>query len=123
MADVKRVTKREYFGEVVKMAESLGRTDIVEFAQHEIELLDKKASSKVTTKTQKENESIKEIIKNFLNETPNEMFTITQLQEKVEDLKDYSNQKISALVSQLVKANEIDKVVDKKKSYFKALAD
>ena len=43
MADVKRVTKREYFGEVVKMAESLGRTDIVEFAQHEIELLDKKA--------------------------------------------------------------------------------
>ena len=51
------------------------------------------------------------------------MFTITQLQEKVEDLKDYSNQKISALVSQLVKANEIDKVVDKKKSYFKALAD
>lgn len=123
MADVKRVTKREYFGEVVKMAESLGRTDIVEFAQHEIELLDKKASSKVTTKTQKENEGIKEIIKNFLNETPNEMFTITQLQEKVEDLKDYSNQKISALVSQLVKANEIDKVVDKKKSYFKALAD
>lgn len=123
MADVKRVTKREYFGEVVKMAESLGRTDIIEFAQHEIELLDKKASSKVTTKTQKENEGIKEIIKNFLNETPNEMFTITQLQEKVEDLKDYSNQKISALVSQLVKANEIDKVVDKKKSYFKALAD
>ena len=123
MADVKRVTKREYFGEVVKMAESLGRTDIVEFAQHEIELLDKKASSKVTTKTQKENEGIKKIIKNFLNETPNEMFTITQLQEKVEDLKDYSNQKISALVSQLVKANEIDKVVDKKKSYFKALAD
>ena len=123
MADVKRVTKREYFGEVIKMAESLGRTDIVEFAQHEIELLDKKASSKVTTKTQKENEGIKEIIKNFLNETPNEMFTITQLQEKVEDLKDYSNQKISALVSQLVKANEIDKVVDKKKSYFKALAD
>ena len=123
MADVKRVTKKEYFGEVVKMAESLGRTDIVEFAQHEIELLDKKASSKVTTKTQKENEGIKEIIKNFLNETPNEMFTITQLQEKVEDLKDYSNQKISALVSQLYKANEIDKIVDKKKSYFKALAD
>lgn len=123
MADVKRVTKREYFGEVVKMAESLGRTDIVEFAQHEIELLDKKASSKVTTKTQKENEGIKEIIKNFLNETPNEMFTITQLQEKIADLADYSNQKVSALVNQLYKANEIDKVVDKKKSYFKALAD
>lgn len=123
MADVKRVTKREYFGEVVKMAESLGRTDIVEFAQHEIELLDKKASSKVTTKTQKENEGIKEVIKNFLNSTPNEMFTITQLQEKIADLADYSNQKVSALVNQLYKANEIDKVVDKKKSYFKALAD
>ena len=123
MADVKRETKRDNFEEIIKIAKELERTDLVEFAQHEIDLLDKKASSKVTTKTQKENEGIKEIIKNFLNETPNEMFTITQLQEKVEDLKDYSNQKISALVSQLVKANEIDKVVDKKKSYFKALAD
>lgn len=123
MADVKRVTKREYFGEVVKMAESLGRTDIVEFAQHEIDLLDKKAGSKITTKTQKENEGIKEVIKDFLNATPNEMFTITQLQEKIADLADFSNQKISALVNQLYKANEIDKVVDKKKSYFKALAD
>ena len=123
MADVKRVTKRDNFEEVIKIAKELGRTDLVEFAQHEIDLLDKKASSKVTTKTQKENEGIKEVIKNFLNSTPNEMFTITQLQEKITDLADYSNQKVSALVNQLYKANEIDKVVDKKKSYFKALAD
>lgn len=123
MADVKRVTKRDNFEEVIKIAKELGRTDLVEFAQHEIDLLDKKASSKVTTKTQKENEGIKEVIKNFLNNTPNEMFTITQLQEKIADLADYSNQKVSALVNQLYKANEIDKVVDKKKSYFKALAD
>ena len=123
MADVKRVTKRDNFEEVIKIAKKLGRTDLVEFAQHEIDLLDKKASSKVTTKTQKENEGIKEVIKNFLNSTPNEMFTITQLQEKIADLADYSNQKVSALVNQLYKANEIDKVVDKKKSYFKALAD
>ena len=123
MADVRRVTKRDNFEEVIKIAKELGRTDLVEFAQHEIDLLDKKASSKVTTKTQKENEGIKEVIKNFLNSTPNEMFTITQLQEKIADLADYSNQKVSALVNQLYKANEIDKVVDKKKSYFKALAD
>ena len=123
MADIKRVTKRDNFEEVIKIAKELGRTDLVEFAQHEIDLLDKKASSKVTTKTQKENEGIKEVIKNFLNSTPNEMFTITQLQEKIADLADYSNQKVSALVNQLYKANEIDKVVDKKKSYFKALAD
>ena len=123
MADVKRVTKRDNFEEVIKIAKELGRTDLVEFAQHEIDLLDKKASSKVTTKTQKENEGIKEVIKNFLNSTPNEMFTITQLQEKIADLADYSNQKVSALVNQLYKANEVDKVVDKKKSYFKALAD
>ena len=123
MADIKRVTKRENFEEVIKIAEGLGRTDIIEFAQHEIELLDKKASSKTTTKTQKENEGIKTVIKDFLNATPNEMFTITQLQEKITDLADFSNQKISALVNQLYKANEIDKVIDKKKSYFKALAD
>ena len=78
-------------------------------------MLDKKTSSKVTTKTQKENEGIKEVIKDFLNATPNEMFTITQLQEKIADLVDFSNQKISALVNQLYKANEIDKVVDKNK--------
>ena len=118
MSNVKKVTKRDNFEEVIKIATELGRTDLVEFAQHEIELLDKKANSKVATKTQKENEGLKENILEFLRDNSNEMFTITQLQEKVVELEGLSNQKVSALVAQMVKTEEVKRITDKKKSYF-----
>lgn len=118
MSNVKKVTKRDNFEEVIKIATELGRTDLVEFAQHEIELLDKKANSKVATKTQKENEGLKENILEFLRDNSNEMFTITQLQEKVAELEGLSNQKVSALVAQMVKTEEVKRITDKKKSYF-----
>lgn len=118
MSNVKKVTKRDNFEEVIKIATELGRTDLVEFAQHEIELLDKKANSKVATKTQKENEGLKENILEFLKDNSNEMFTITQLQEKVVELEGLSNQKVSALVAQMVKTEEVKRITDKKKSYF-----
>lgn len=118
MSNVKKITKRDNFEEVIKIATELGRTDLVEFAQHEIELLDKKANSKVATKTQKENEGLKENILEFLRDNSNEMFTITQLQEKVAELEGLSNQKVSALVAQMVKTEEVKRITDKKKSYF-----
>ena len=46
------------------------------------------------------------------------MFTITQLQEKVVELEGLSNQKVSALVAQMVKTEEVKRITDKKKSYF-----
>jgi hypothetical protein len=115
MATTKKITKKERFNELIAMVSD--RTDLVEFLNHEIELLDKKASTKTQTKTQKENESFKELIVNVLRNGAKPM-TITDIQENDSTLATLSNQKISALLTQLKNDNVIVKVVDKKKAYF-----
>jgi DNA-binding transcriptional regulator GbsR (MarR family) len=91
----------------------------VDFLVHERELLEKKSSNSGQTKTQKENETIKEKIVETLKEL-GRYATITEIQEGNEELGAYSNQKISALLKQLVDTQVVEKMIDKKKAYFKA---
>ena len=113
----KKITKRDSFNEVIKLEQENGRNDLVEFAQHEIDLLDSKKSNNTMTTTQKENENIKTIILEELGRV-GKAVTITELQAQSEKLANYSNQKVSALLKQLVDAKAVAKVTDKKKSYF-----
>ena len=119
----KKLTKKEMF-EMIKGV-CADRTDIVDFCNHEIELLSRKNSKSGATKTQKENE----IVANMLVEELAKIgkpITITDLMNTSENVKNYTlengnnltNQKISAIFKQLVESNKIVKVVDKKKSYF-----
>lgn len=119
----KRLTKKDYF-EMIKGV-CADRTDIVDFCNHEIELLSRKNSKSGATKTQKENE----IVANMLIEELAKIgkpITITDLMNTSEIVKGYTlengnnltNQKISAIFKQLVENQRIVKVVDKKKSYF-----
>ena len=117
----KKVTKREYFNTLRGIVENLGREDLVEFIDHEIELLNKKATSKKPTKIQVENENIKGLIIEGL-ENLGKPVTISELQESDENLANLSNQKISALLTQLIKDNKVVRVEDKRKAYF-SLAD
>ena len=91
----------------------------MDFIDHEIELLSKKSSRTAPTKTQVENEKIKEKIVATLVEL-GKYATITEIQNANMELADLSNQKISALLKQLVDTNIIEKMIDKKKAYFKA---
>lgn len=119
----KRLTKKDYF-EMIKGV-CADRTDIVDFCNHEIELLSRKNSKSGATKTQKENE----IVANMLVEELAKIgkpITITDLMNTSKIVKGYTlengnnltNQKISAIFKQLVESQRIVKVVDKKKSYF-----
>lgn len=90
----------------------------VDFLLHERELLEKKSSNSGQTKTQKENEVIKDKIVNALR-VLDKFVTITELQESNEEIANYSNQKVSALLKQLVDSNIVSRQVDKKKAYFK----
>lgn len=114
----KKVTKREYYGMILGMAEVQERQDLVDFINHEIELLDKKASNKRPTKVQVENENIKGIIIETL-ENLGKAVSISEMQEASEVLANLSNQKISALLTQLVKAEKVARVEDKRKTLFK----
>ena len=115
MANAK-VTKKDNFEEVIKIAKELGRTDLVEFAQHELDLLKKKTSTK-STKTNEEQIALMEKIVNALNEIGRGV-TITELQKENAEMAEYSNQKLSAMLKKLVDNKQVTKIVDKKKSYF-----
>ena len=119
----KRLTKKDYF-EMIKGV-CADRTDIVDFCNHEIELLSRKNSKSGATKTQKENEIVANILIEELAKV-GKPITITDLMNTSDTIKNYTlengnnltNQKISAIFKQLVESNKIVKVVDKKKSYF-----
>ena len=91
--------------------------DVINFVNHEIELLDRKHSKTSQTKTQKENELIKENIVKVLTKIDRPV-TITELQNESAEMEVYSNQKLSALLKQLVQNGIVTKTIDKKKSYF-----
>lgn len=115
----KKITKRFVLNHLI---ENYGKDIVVlDFAKHELELLDKKASSKTPTKTQLENENLKEVIVKVLTDLakPSTISEITNANEKLVDL---SNQKISALLTQLINANVVVRTSDKKKAYFSLVA-
>lgn len=115
----RKITKRDNYNEIIKLATELNRKDLVDFCNHEIELLDRKKSSDTKTKTQIANESIKETITNVLVESATKM-TISDIQNTNTELSELSNQKMSALLKQLVDSQVVCKVIDKKKAYFYA---
>lgn len=127
MENVKKVTKRDYF-EIIKGICG-DREDIVNFCNHEIELLSRKNSRNSATKTQKENLIVAEVLVEELAKV-NKPITITDLMNASDTIQNYTlengnkltNQKISAIFKQLVENKTIVKVVDKKKSYF-SIAD
>ena len=42
MAEIKKLTKKDYFKELKEIVTEIGRTDLVDFIDHEVELLSKK---------------------------------------------------------------------------------
>ena len=119
----KKMTKKETINLLIDVL--MGNKEVedmqifVDFLVHERELLEKKSSNSGQTKTQKENEVIKDKIVETLKGL-GKYATITEIQEANAELGEYSNQKISALLKQLVESEVITRIVDKKKAYFKA---
>ena len=107
-------TKRDLFLEVREVV--AGNEELVAFVDHELELLDKKASTK-STKVNDEQVALMEKIVNALNEIGRSV-TISELQKENAEMAEYSNQKLSAMLKKLVDNKQVTKIVDKKKSYF-----
>lgn len=92
--------------------------EIVNFINHEIELLNRKSSSSTMTKTQKENIAICGLIKEALAALGRPV-TVTELMS-VETLASYNSQKLSALLAKMGEkgTKEVVRTVEKKKAYF-----
>ena len=107
-------TKRDLFLEVREVV--AGNEELVAFIDHELELLNKKTSTK-STKVNEEQVALMEKIVNALNEIGRSV-TISELQKENAEMAEYSNQKLSAMLKKLVDNKQVTKMVDKKKSYF-----
>lgn len=108
-------TKREYFNELKTIVSD--NDALVAFIDHELELLDKKNSApKNPTAKQLENEKVKDYILAHLVKP----MTISEMLKDF--LADYptelSNQRVSAIVKQLVEDNAVIRTVEKRKAYF-----
>ena len=118
----KKMTKRDYFNGLLGVIENHKDSienyeDFKAFIEREIELLNKKRSNSKPTKTQIENEKIKEKILEVLADV-NEVMTISELMT-ADGLENYSNQKLSVLCHQLVNEHKVVNTKVKKVSYFK----
>ena len=117
-----KTTKKEMFTALRALVENVeceNKDGLLGFLSHEIESLDKRheKSSTSLTKTQKENLSIMEEIKDALFEVAKPV-TITELVAATPTLGRYSSQKLSALLKLMKDRGEVIRTEDKKKAYF-----
>lgn len=111
-----KITKREVIGMMMNEEVVKANPTYVAYLKNELALLDKKAQNKKATKTQEQNEGIKATILEVLATIGKG--TVTDIQNGNAELSALTNQKVSALVRQLVESKEVVKTTDKKKSIF-----
>ena len=111
-----KITKREVIGMMMNEEVVKANPTYVAYLENELALLDKKAQNKKATKTQEQNVGIKATILKVLATIGSG--TVTDIQNGNEGLSALSNQKVSALIRQLVESGEVVRTTDKKKSIF-----
>ena len=115
------MTKREKFEMLANLTEVKSNPILMEFIEHEMELLAKKnTSEKKPTAVQVANEGLKQTIMEVLMDNGG-LMTVTDIQKSCEELSELSNQKVTALIRQLKEDGKVEKIEDKRKSYFKAV--
>ena len=121
----KKMTKREKF-EMLK-ALVADNAMLVEFIDHEIELLDKKKSNGNAKANEKMATEV-ELVYNALVSvgratTASELIAETDLTALANESGVVSPQKVSAMFKKLKEQGKVESYTDKKKTYFKVVAE
>lgn len=121
MSVEKKLTKREKFEMIAKIDAVASNPILAEFVEHELDLLAKKNASGVgkQTATQKANEELKSAILDEMAKEPNRLFSISEMIKVFPCCNDLSLPKVTAVVTQLSKANVVERVEEKRKAYFR----
>lgn len=114
-----KTTKRQFFGMLLEMENVKANSELVTFINHEIELLDKKASKSASKRADSNSELASKLIEELV--AIGKAVTISEFMKLSETVKaeELSNQKISSIFSKL-KDTEITRTVIKGKAYFSA---
>lgn len=118
MANSTKLTKAQKFAMLKEIPAVKENATLVEFIDHELELLAKKNSAdKKPTAQQTANDGIKGAILEGMAE--GKLYTITDLIKEIPDCADLTNQRVSALVRQLMANGSVERVEEKRKAYFR----
>ena len=116
MTNTKKMTKADYFKQI--MANYPLTEDEKGFCEHELELLAKKNSAeKKPTAVQVANDGIKDAIYEGMTEST--LYTITDLIKNVDACAELTNQRVSALVRQMIADGKVERIEEKRKAYFR----
>ena len=118
MANTTKMTKKDYFKAILAIEEVKANSAMVDFINHELELLAKKnASEKKLTPTQKENLTIQEAILSHME--LNVLYTITDFIKTIPECAEMSNQRVSAIVRIMREEKKVERIEEKRKAYFR----
>lgn len=118
---IEKMTKKQKF----EMLKGLVKDNqmLVEFIDHEIELLDKKKSNGNAKANEKMEKSVElvynALVKAIVPITASELIAKGGLDELANEFGVVSTQKVSAYLNKLVASGKVVKSVDKKKTYFR----
>lgn len=120
MKTMEKVTKRDNFNAIIKLATEANRPDLVDFAKHEIELLEKKASA-----PRKESEA--HVASEKLAQTVLDLMEVDKLYRVADLIKlvgdpDISTSKMSTAIRLFLLGSSVERVEEKRVAYFKRIA-
>ena len=112
-----KLTKAQKFAMLRAIPAVAENAMLVEFIDHEVELLGKKNSAeKKPTAQQVANAGIATAIIEGME--PNRLYTVTEVIKSIPACADLTNQRVSALLRQLVEGGKVKRTEDKRKAYF-----
>ena len=118
----KKITKKEYFAQIIKVLEEQGNTELVDFCEREVALLNKKAENKKSRGASAENAILAETVYNVLADNGTGM-TVSEVQKSCDELSCLSTPKLTALMKILIDAGRVLRTADKKRTTFSAIIE
>lgn len=112
-----KITKKDRYTEMISLFEEMGRTDLVEFCQHEVELVTKKSGNRKPSAVSEQDERLKAITVEVLSDME-KGGTVSDISKGHEELRGLSNQKMAAILKKLIEDGKVVKEMDKKKAIF-----
>lgn len=111
----KKITKKDYFNQIIEVLSEHGTQEQVDFCKHEIELLDKKAQNKKKGVSE-ENRKLADIVLTVLAD--GKKMTVSEVQKADTELSTLSTPKVTALLNLLQNEGSVVREVEKGKPLF-----
>jgi hypothetical protein len=116
----KKITKKDYFNQIIEVLSEHGTQEQVDFCKHEIELLEKKAQNKKKGVSE-ENRKLADVVLTVLAD--GKKLTVSEIQKSDVELSTLSTPKVTSLLNLLQTEGTVKREVEKGKPLFYAVAE